>query len=192
LNNDARKITPFGNRVTQLTSIPMNDEFSNISAQLAALAEIDQLLPHHNVEYWLFGGWAVDFHAGRVTREHGDIDIAIWAEDSNRLAMVLLEHGWLHRPDVGEDGYTCYERNGLRLEIAFLARDNHGQVYTPLRHGRGEWPVESFGDEIAQLRSVRARVIGRESLIADKSIARSDGVTAEKDRADIVSLLRST
>jgi hypothetical protein len=27
--------------------------------------------------YWLFGGWAVDFHAGRVTRDHADIDLAV-------------------------------------------------------------------------------------------------------------------
>ena len=47
-------------------------EFLNIPDQLAALAELDQSLPRHNVGYWLFGGWAVDFHAGRVTREHAD------------------------------------------------------------------------------------------------------------------------
>jgi hypothetical protein len=34
------------------------------------------MLAEHDIAYWLFGGWAVDFHAGQVTREHGDIDIA--------------------------------------------------------------------------------------------------------------------
>jgi hypothetical protein len=51
------------------------------SEQLAAVAELDRLLREHDVTYWLFGGWAVDFHAGRITREHADIDIAVWSDD---------------------------------------------------------------------------------------------------------------
>jgi hypothetical protein len=164
-------------------------EFLNSPDQLATLAELDQSLPRNDVDYWLFGGWAVDFHAGRVTREHGDIDIAIWSDDRERVATLLLDRGWVHRPEVGEDGYTSYERNGIRLEVAFLARDERGHVYTPLREGRGEWTADSFGDEVAQLRGVRARVIGRESLISDKSIVRSDAVTAAKDRTDVATLL---
>ncbi|MGH9423380.1 MAG: nucleotidyltransferase domain-containing protein [Thermoanaerobaculia bacterium] len=156
---------------------------------LAALAELDLLLRRHDVAYWLFGGWAVDFHAGRVTREHSDIDIATWSDDRARLTAILRDHGWAHRPDVDEDGSTCYERNDIRLEVAFLARDEQGYIYTPLIDGRGEWPSDSFGDEVAQLRGVHARIVGRASLIADKSIVRSDIVAAAKDRADIAALL---
>jgi hypothetical protein len=163
-------------------------EFLDIPRHLAALAELDQSFRRHDVAYWLFGGWAVDFHAGRVTREHGDVDIAIWSNDRDRVAALLLDRAWVHRPEAGEDGYTCYERNEIRLEVAFVARDERGQVYTPLEDGRGEWPADSFGDEVAELRGVRARVVGRESLIADKSTVRSDAMTAAKDRADVASL----
>lgn len=167
----------------------MNDRASHTD-QLALLAELDQLLSLHGVGYWLFGGWAVDFHAGRVTREHADIDIAIWSDDRERVRTLLLDRAWVHRPELGEDGYTCYERKGIRLEVAFLARDEHGIIYTPLRDGRGAWPVGSFGEATRELCGVRARVVGRESLIADKSVTRSDAVTAAKDRADIATLLR--
>jgi len=34
-------------------------EFPNVPEQLAALADIDDLLRRHAVAYWLFGGWAV-------------------------------------------------------------------------------------------------------------------------------------
>ena len=153
-------------------------EFPNLPNQLAALAELDQALSVHGVDYWLFGGWAVDFHAGRVTREHADIDIAIWSDDRERVATLLLDRAWVHRPEAGEDGYTSYDRHGIRLEVAFLARDERGLVYTPLRVGRGEWPAGSLGDEIAQLRGVRARVVGRASLFYDKSVIRSVAVTA--------------
>jgi hypothetical protein len=163
-------------------------ESPGTSDQLAALAELDRLLADHGVPYWLFGGWAVDFHAGRVTREHGDIDIAVWSDDRSRLVALLPDLGWKHRPQAGEDGYTCYMRNGIRLEIAFLARDESGRVYTPLQDGRGEWPAKSFADEVLHLRGVRAHVVSRESLIADKSTVRADAETTAKDRDDVAIL----
>jgi hypothetical protein len=162
------------------------------SDQLAALAGLHHLLERHGVAYWLFGGWAVDFHAGRVTRAHGDLDIAVWWEDRGRLAALLEGEAWVHAPEPGEDGYTRYARGAVRLEVAFLARDERGRVYTPLRDGRGEWPDDAFGDDVAELRRVRARVIGLGALIADKSVAREDPSTAAKDRADVLSLDRRT
>ena len=161
-----------------------------VTDPLAALAELDHLLRQHSLDYWLFGGWAVDFHAGRVTRDHADIDIAVWAHDKNRLAALLDAAAWEHRPEKGEDGYTCYQRGGVRLEVAFLARDEHGEVYTPLQAGRGSWPADSFGDALAELGGVRLRLVNREALIADKSVHRPDGETAAKDRADVAHLLK--
>ncbi|MGH7653776.1 MAG: nucleotidyltransferase domain-containing protein [Gemmatimonadaceae bacterium] len=162
-----------------------------MAAQLSALAELDELFATHDLSYWLFGGWAVDFHAGHVTREHADMDIAVWSVDRTRVTTLLRESEWMHCPEEGEDGYTCFERDGVRLELAFLARDDHGQIHTPLRDGRGEWPAGSFGDDIAELRGVRIHVVSRESLIVDKSTVRSDDATASKDRADIASLVRT-
>jgi aminoglycoside-2''-adenylyltransferase len=159
--------------------------------QLTALRELSEVLPRHGVSYWLFGGWAVDFHVRRVTRPHGDIDIAIWSADRERMAALLLGLAWVHRPEANEDGYTCYGRDGIRLEIAFLARDERGQVYTPVRDGRGDWPADSFGDDVAELAGVRVRVVARDSLITEKAIVRGDPVTAAKDRADVVSLRHS-
>src|ERR1044071_852023 len=146
----------------------------NASDQLAALAELDHLLQSHGLAYWLFGGWAVDFHAGRVTRAHGDLDIAVWYDDRTRLTELLKSQGLTHRPRADEDGYTGYERGDVGLEVAFLARDDQGRVYTPLRDGRGEWPNETFGDDVAELMGVRARVIALGALVADKSVVRED------------------
>lgn len=77
----------------------------NATDQLAALAELDPLLQSHGLGYWLFGGWAVDFHAGRVTRAHGDLDIAVWYDGRVRLAELLKRQGWVHSPRAGEDGW---------------------------------------------------------------------------------------
>jgi hypothetical protein len=157
--------------------------------QIVALARIHALLEFHEIEYWLFGGWAVDFHAGSVTRSHDDIDMAVWAEDHGRIADLLTADGWRHAPEEGEDGYTGYERGGVRLELAFLARDE-GDVYTPLRAGRAAWPNGAFATETRELGGVRARVITLEALRADKSEARDDPRVATKDRADVATLSR--
>jgi hypothetical protein len=158
------------------------------SDQLAALAELHHLFQSHDLTYWLFGGWAVDFHAGRVTRAHGDLDLAVWNDDRTRLAALLQRHGWMHSPREAEDGYTRYERGVVGLEVAFLARDDQGLVYTPLRDGRSEWPNETFGDDVVELMGVQARVIGLRALVADKSVIRQDPETAAKDRADLLNL----
>jgi Aminoglycoside-2''-adenylyltransferase len=158
--------------------------------QLAALARTHALLTEHGLDYWLFGGWAVDFHASIVSRPHDDLDIAVWASDYDRIASLLLADGWDHRPEEGDDGYTSYERDGVRLEVAFLARDEHGQIYTPLREARASWPEGAFGRDVRQLLGVRAKVIGLEALRAEKAEIRGDPSVAAKDRADSQTLSR--
>jgi hypothetical protein len=148
------------------------------------------LLVRHGIDYWLFGGWAVDFHAGSVTRPHDDLDIAVWLEDHNRIAALLATDRWKHAPEDGEDGYTGYKRGPVRLELAFLARGEKGHVYTPLREGRAGWPDRSFEGDTAELPGVRVRVISLGALKMDKSETRDDPLVAAKDRADLATLSR--
>jgi hypothetical protein len=160
--------------------------------QLAALARIQELLTGHGIDYWLFGGWAVDFHAGLVTRVHDDLDIAVWLNDHSRIGELLAADRWRHAPEQHEDGYTGYERGGLRLELAFLERSEDGHIYTPTRAGRVAWPDGTFEGDVVQLLGVRARVITLRALKADKAETRDDPVVAAKDRADLASLSRFT
>ena len=94
---------------------------------------VDALLERDEIEYWLFGGWAVDFHAGSITRAHFDVDIAVWLADLPRIAALLEEDGWRHAPDPDENGGTGYERDGVRLELTYLVRREDGGIVTPLR-----------------------------------------------------------
>ena len=155
------------------------------SGQLRAIQELHEAFAERGVDYWLFGGWAVDFHAGRVTREHDDIDLAVWRADLEVVAAALEQLGWAHLPAAGEDGYTTYARQGVPLELALLARDEDGVIYTPLTDGRGEWPAGSFGETTSEVAGVRARVVGLASLVEDKSAARVDALTTAKDRHDV-------
>jgi hypothetical protein len=159
--------------------------------QLAAIRRLDAMFERDGIDYWIFGGWAVDFHAGRVTREHADIDVAIWLADLDAVQALLISDGWVHTPAPEHDGYTTYARDGLHVDLAFLARDRHDTVYTPLRSGRGDWPPDCFGPDVRELAGTRAHVVSLSSLIADKTQRREDLVTQTKDALD-VAVLRST
>jgi hypothetical protein len=159
-------------------------------AQLAALDQVLRLLEREQIESWLFGGWAVDFHAGRATRPHADLDLAVWKDDLEHIATLLEAAGWSTAPEPGEDGYTGFERQAVRLELAFLARLEDGRVVTPLSVGFEPWPENSFGSEVGELAGVRARVIGLGALREDKATVKTDPVTAAKDRDDLAVLKR--
>jgi hypothetical protein len=164
----------------------MSDE-----TQLAALARALRVLEDAGIASWLFGGWAVDFHVGAITRPHADLDLAVWASDVERIGSLLEGDGWSHAPEDGEDGYTGYVCDGVRLELAFLAQLPDGGVCTPLRDGVASWPIGAFGDEVGELSGVRARVIGLKALREEKAIVHDDPAVARKDRADLAALERS-
>jgi hypothetical protein len=160
------------------------------AGQLETVGRLHELLARHGIDAWLFGGWAVDFHAGRVTRAHADIDLAVWDADFDRVDVLLRGDGWDRHVQPGEDGYTEYRRGDARLDVAFLARDADGVVYTPLKEGRGEWSVGAFDYGVVELMGVRARVVSVASLLADKSERRDDPSADRKDRADVAVLGR--
>ena len=66
--------------------------------QLTALAELRDALDGSGIDYWLFGGWAVDFHAGAVSRGHDDLDLAVWAADRHRIFELIERPAGGSRP----------------------------------------------------------------------------------------------
>lgn len=156
--------------------------------QLNAIKEIHDVFGLRRLPYWLFGGWAVDFHAGRVTRPHTDIDIAVWLVELEEARSALENTGWHTVADEPTHGYITLERRGVIVEVAVLATDHDGVIYTPAAGGRGDWPHDSFGLDVATLDGIAARVVSRASLIADKSVPKGSAESATKDAADIATL----
>lgn len=64
--------------------------------------------------WWVAGGWAIDLFLGRVTREHGDLDVAVLRRDQADLFHHL--RGWDLR--VAHGGRLDPWR-GTRLELPF-------------------------------------------------------------------------
>jgi hypothetical protein len=157
-------------------------------AQLSALAQLHKLFARSGIDYWLFGGWAVDFHVGSITRSHDDIDFAVWLDDRERIVRLLEADGWKHAPYADEDGGTGYERDAVRLELTFLVPGDGGEAYIVLRAGRVVWLDEPPSGDLVELSGVRARALGLAALKRGKSRARDDPVDAAKDRADFAAL----
>jgi hypothetical protein len=76
-----------------LTSAPAGSD-----EQLAAVASLGAALDGSGIEYWLFGGWAVDFWVGAVTRPHADVDVAAWRRDYDAILAALEPAGFRHAP----------------------------------------------------------------------------------------------
>lgn len=154
------------------------------TAQLDALEDVNTLLERAGVAYWLFGGWAVDFYAGAITRPHDDVDLAVWLHDVPQVTALLEGDGWRHAPSPDDDGGTGFERGPARLELTFLVREDDATIFTPLRDQRAPWPERAFADDVRELHGVRAHVIALEALTRGKSSPRGSRADTAKDRAD--------
>jgi hypothetical protein len=157
-------------------------------AQLAVLGELADRFEREGIEYSLFGGWAVDFHAGAVTRPHDDVDLAVWADDHGRIAELLEESGWRHAPEPDEDGGTGYERDGVRVELTFLVRDADGRACVRVDAGDFPFAGGTLATQLLELGGRRCRVVGRQVLVAMKSGSRGDPGDQAKDAIDLATL----
>jgi len=80
------------------------------------VARVAALMSAFPPQWSLSGGWAVDAWLGRLTRDHGDVDITVFQDDLD----ALFEHldGWeliAHDPNVA--GNTSERWNGRHLDL---------------------------------------------------------------------------
>lgn len=69
-----------------------------------APAEVQRrLAPLSTVRWAVAGGWAVDLHLGRVTREHHDLEIVVLGDDVPAVLAAFAEPDW--RWNVPDDGW---------------------------------------------------------------------------------------
>lgn len=81
-----------------------------------AVAYVRDLLHGFPRPWFLCGGWAADAWLGRQTRDHGDVDIAVFHRDHGVIASHL--EGWAlvgHDPNVSDD--TSEQWDGRRLDL---------------------------------------------------------------------------
>ena len=133
--------------------------------QLGLIDEIARTLDAGRIRFWLRGGWAVDFHLGRITREHADVDLVTWLRHRTRVRDLLVERGFAVVPGCPEPQLVLAKR-GDEASFVFVARLG-GRVVVP---GYEAWPFipGSFPTAPKTLGGVRARVLSAKSLLHEK------------------------
>lgn len=164
----------------------MNDA---TATQLALLREIAAALDAAGIEWWLFGGWAMDFHAGRVTRDHADIEIFSWKHDSSAVRVALTAAGFVHPPGgLYPDECQSFLKNQQEVGVWFIVRNSDGAIVTPGRWADWPWAAGAFDGEFVSLEGVTARAMSIDGLLDIKTRFESHPYGAplrEKDIADI-------
>jgi Aminoglycoside-2''-adenylyltransferase len=168
---------------------PTADRFQ-VEQQFEAIKALSNTLDRHGIDYWLFGGWAVDFWVGEITRAHDDIDVAAWRADYDLIKVALLDEGWQHTPVANEVVGTRYQWGTTQAEFTFVVADERGRVVIPFDDQPVLWSTRPFGTDRRELRGVTTRTIPLKLLKAGKEVAREGASEAEKDRADLDALSR--
>jgi glutathione S-transferase len=157
--------------------------------QLTAIASLDSALADAAIDYWLFGGWGVDFWVGSVTRPHEDIDAFARRGDYDAIKAALEAGGWEHlRKDTDVVG-TRYLHGNAEVEFTFFEPDEDGRAAIPIPEGTVVLPMP-FGDDRRELSGIYARTIPLDLLRGGKSVPREAPADAAKDIADLEALSR--
>src|SRR5262249_25712852 len=134
--------------------------------QLALIEELTTLLNQAGIAHWLFGGWAVDFQVGAITRPHEDIDLVIWRQDAPAVREELASRAYVEAPPPPEESalHTHYSARGQRIDVMFIRRERDGGVYW----SSWRWPDGSFTGSSGQLGRVECPVVSARTLLEGK------------------------
>src|SRR3989304_730045 len=106
------------------------------------LARVADLMSTFRPKWSLCGGWAVDAWLGRQTRDHADVDIAVFQDDQHAIFDHLA--GWqliAHDNHVAPDSIESWDGRRLDLPAHIHARSHDGfnlEVLLNERSGR-DW-----------------------------------------------------
>jgi hypothetical protein len=172
---------------------------------LEAMTTIEALSAELGTRAYVWGGWSLDIHQGRVTREHSDIDCFV--VDLYRLFAPfrdrLLEQGWETRDPL--DGHLLgASRDGIRLALGHVELEAGAGAGGAGDGGIVNWKHNGNRGSIlfpaAWLRREVVPFLGVELHIAEPELAyvlktnphlmNPDWSARDRDRADIA-LLRA-
>jgi len=136
------------------------------------VANVTELMSTYRPAWALCGGWAVDAWLGRLTRDHGDVDIAVFMNDR----QALFEHlaGWQligHDETKENEGADLWDGRALIPPAHLHGRPPEASGPLPERFdaagARVVFPEDGFGLDInLNERSGRDWVLSREPRVA--------------------------
>ncbi len=135
--------------------------------QFIVLREVAAALDSAHIRFWLRGGWALDFHFGRSSRSHSDIDLVTWLRHRARVHRLVQARGFAARPAPPPTRRLVMEKEGVEVNFALIEHGKKGKVVT-----RGwehwPWPEGAFSSHLFEFDGLRCRVMTIDALVEEK------------------------
>lgn len=141
-----------------------NTSQSDEPNQIRHIGDLVDLMNEADIGFWLSGGWAVDFHLGRITRAHSDIDFIMKLNDQSKLRGLLDGKGAERTRSDEAGGVESFELDNAVIEVTYVVKDEKGRDVTP---GYESWPYPagSFPDQTLTLADVMVRAVSAAALL---------------------------
>ncbi len=135
----------------------------------------------------------MDFFLGRITREHDDIDVFVWAKDAEKLVEELQRAGFHELGGPPPEAQRNFTKDGEELQIALLDRNERGEVVVAGGPWAGAaWPEKMLEPYRGRIGEVAGPIVNPQAQIEIKERFREwrpDLAPRDKHQAD-VALLR--
>lgn len=142
---------------------------AKMQAQIELLGLLRQTFDGADIPWWLFGGWGLDARLGRITRDHGDIEVWVPADQADRSMAVLVAAGFEVLDTQPVEESREYVFRGTQCSTAFFTASPDGTLWQP--EGRwSDWrlPKGSFGADRCELEGLRVPVMSAAGMLAMK------------------------
>lgn len=161
-------------------------------SQLNILKEISAIFSSLGQEFWLRGGWAIDFLLGKVTRLHGDIDLITWIQHRERLEQVLMEYGFERTPvrEQFRERQSDFRKDNVEVTLGYITRTNQGSL---IMNGlpEWEWRADSLMAKCYNLNGISAHVLNPRQLLDEKVVYEQIGRTVRQKDVESKKILQN-
>ena len=161
------------------------------NTQLMIIREVTTGLRAAHISHWLFGGWAIDFHLGTITRPHDDIEFLVWHTDKQAIATTLVSHNYELFQGGFSDEMAIFFKHGQKVEFDYLIQNAAKQVAVDGRWSDLVWPQDAFDAPPATFDGITCPIVSAQALLWLKqryASHRAGGPLRAKDHADIQQL----
>jgi len=160
-------------------------------SQLKVLNEISTLSEKIGIEFWLRGGWAIDFLLGKITRPHDDIDIITWIKNRERLEYELLKVGYELTPVKEEfrSRQSDFRKDHVEITFGYITYTEDGNL---IMNGLPvwKWRSDSLLPQSFMLQGISAHILHPKQLLEEKEVYEQIGRTPRLKDAESKKILR--
>lgn len=139
-------------------------------AQLKTLSEISIIFEKLNMEFWLRGGWAIDFLLGKITRQHSDIDVVTWITNREKLENALIKAGYKQMSirEQFRNRQSDFLKDNVDVKFGYLTYVDESLIMNGLPEW--VWQSDSLLSQYYQLHGITTRVLHPKQLLEEKEI----------------------